>query len=370
MSPFAKSLERELASVCLVGSSGDVVKVPRGLLVSASPCLAGALDGCASPVLLMPDVTPKQMARLLRRLQGEVLEEAEEELSDIAWRYNIALPSSNSEVPLPLKKRQVDFTPPSSPESHASLPEFPRATPSPPPEALRNHGAPNTPTEHLGSDRATLSPPMHSPSAPSRLRLLLRRPPSCQPFPSCPTCSLGAWSPLPTRRRSTACSTSFRTSLPSCVPTLQLLPQDSGRRSAPLDPSRGIQGLHHVRGLREGDPGDEHPHAPPATPQAASGACTVLRRAEVQSDRGTNFTSEFFAKVLKELGIKQTLSTAYPESQGARQQSQCYVNIAVRTRNVGMRVCLLWCLLAEKLLMNHWVSPHLTYSLVGKQEAL
>lgn len=167
MSPFAKSLERELASVCLVGSSGDVVKVPRGLLVSASPCLAGALDGCASPVLLMPDVTPKQMARLLRRLQGEVLEEAEEELSDIAWRYNIALPSSNSEVPLPLKKRQVDFTPPSSPESQASLPEFPRATPSPPPEALRSHGAPNTPTEHLGSDRATLSPPMHSPSAPS-----------------------------------------------------------------------------------------------------------------------------------------------------------------------------------------------------------
>ncbi|XP_069970826.1 uncharacterized protein [Penaeus vannamei] len=53
---------------------------------------------------------------------------------------------------------------------------------------------------------------------------------------------------------------------------------------------------------------------------------------EVQSDRGTNFTSEFFAKVLKELGIKQTLSTAYPESQGARQQSQCYVNIAAPYR--------------------------------------
>ena len=39
---------------------------------------------------------------------------------------------------------------------------------------------------------------------------------------------------------------------------------------------------------------------------------------EIQSDRGSNFTSELFAKVLKELDIKQTLSAAYhPESQGA-----------------------------------------------------
>ena len=39
---------------------------------------------------------------------------------------------------------------------------------------------------------------------------------------------------------------------------------------------------------------------------------------EIQSDRGSNFTSDLFAKILKELGIKQTLSSAYhPESQGA-----------------------------------------------------
>lgn len=162
MSLFAKSLERE--SVCLVSSSGDVVRVPRGLLVSASPLLEGALDGCSSPVLLMPDVTPKQMTWLLRRLQGEVLEEAEEELSDIARRYNIALPSAN-EVPLPLKKRHVDFTPPSSPESQASLEESPRATPSPPPGDLRSHGAHTGPREVQGNARATPSPPVHSPSA-------------------------------------------------------------------------------------------------------------------------------------------------------------------------------------------------------------
>lgn len=39
---------------------------------------------------------------------------------------------------------------------------------------------------------------------------------------------------------------------------------------------------------------------------------------EVQSDRGSNFTSNLFVQILKELGIKQSLSTAYhPESQGS-----------------------------------------------------
>ena len=39
---------------------------------------------------------------------------------------------------------------------------------------------------------------------------------------------------------------------------------------------------------------------------------------EIQSDRGTNFTSDLFASILKELGISQILSSAYhPESQGA-----------------------------------------------------
>lgn len=39
---------------------------------------------------------------------------------------------------------------------------------------------------------------------------------------------------------------------------------------------------------------------------------------EIQSDRGTNFTSDLFSNVLKELDIKQTLSSAYhPESQGS-----------------------------------------------------
>ena len=39
---------------------------------------------------------------------------------------------------------------------------------------------------------------------------------------------------------------------------------------------------------------------------------------EIQSDRGSNFTSELFVRILKELDIKQTLSAAYhPESQGA-----------------------------------------------------
>lgn len=43
---------------------------------------------------------------------------------------------------------------------------------------------------------------------------------------------------------------------------------------------------------------------------------------EIQSDRGTNFTSDLFSEVLSQLGITQTLSTAYhPQSQGALERS-------------------------------------------------
>lgn len=39
---------------------------------------------------------------------------------------------------------------------------------------------------------------------------------------------------------------------------------------------------------------------------------------EIQSDRGSNFTSKLFHQILQELGIRQTLSTAeQPQSQGA-----------------------------------------------------
>ena len=39
---------------------------------------------------------------------------------------------------------------------------------------------------------------------------------------------------------------------------------------------------------------------------------------EIQSDQGSNFTSDLFKAVLKELQITQTLSTAYhPQTQGA-----------------------------------------------------
>ena len=39
---------------------------------------------------------------------------------------------------------------------------------------------------------------------------------------------------------------------------------------------------------------------------------------EIQSDRGTNFTSKLFEKTMTEWGIKHVLSSAYhPQSQGA-----------------------------------------------------
>lgn len=44
---------------------------------------------------------------------------------------------------------------------------------------------------------------------------------------------------------------------------------------------------------------------------------------DIQSDRGTNFTIVLFEEVLKQLGIKHSLSTAYhPQSQGALEKHQ------------------------------------------------
>lgn len=52
---------------------------------------------------------------------------------------------------------------------------------------------------------------------------------------------------------------------------------------------------------------------------------------EIQSDRGSNFTSDLLSNVLKELDITQTLSTAYhPESQGALER--CHQSLKTMLR--------------------------------------
>ena len=52
---------------------------------------------------------------------------------------------------------------------------------------------------------------------------------------------------------------------------------------------------------------------------------------EIQSDRGSNFTSELFTQVLQHLGIKQSLSTAYhPQSQGALERQHQTIKAMIR----------------------------------------
>ena len=56
---------------------------------------------------------------------------------------------------------------------------------------------------------------------------------------------------------------------------------------------------------------------------------------EVQSDRGTNFTSGVFQSVMCELGITQVLSSAYhPESQGPFERCHQTLKSMVRTFSV------------------------------------
>ena len=54
---------------------------------------------------------------------------------------------------------------------------------------------------------------------------------------------------------------------------------------------------------------------------------------EIQSDRGTNFTSDLFKAVTTALGITQTLSTAYhPQSQGALERCHQTLKSLLRTK--------------------------------------
>ena len=45
----------------------------------------------------------------------------------------------------------------------------------------------------------------------------------------------------------------------------------------------------------------------------------------VQSDQGSNFMSGIFQQVMHELGIKQYISSAYPESQGALEKYDKFI---------------------------------------------
>lgn len=149
--------------VVLICMTGEPLRAPRSLLAEASPYLKSVLDKCASPVLVMPDVTLGEMVELIEYLKGDGPSQVEGRLLEIAQRYSIRTSSPKSTPYLPFKKRRLELTPPSSPEL---APQDVR--PSPPkesPEAASSSPArPDSPTSSTEEPRG-VTPPALSPSA-------------------------------------------------------------------------------------------------------------------------------------------------------------------------------------------------------------
>lgn len=156
--------------VVLVCMSGDALRAPRSLLAESSSYLKSVLDKCASPVLVMPDVTLGEMVELIEYLKGDGPAQVEGRLLEIAQRYSIRTSSPKSTPYLPFKKRRLELTPPSSPElapqdvKAAPLPSPPKESPEAAPGLASSPARPESPTSSSEEPRG-VTPPALSPSA-------------------------------------------------------------------------------------------------------------------------------------------------------------------------------------------------------------
>ena len=122
--------------ITLVCTSGDTFKVSQKLLEESSNYLSQVLMNCNSKVLLFPDVQFEDLKNLMDQVEsGRTFDE---NLCEIALKYGFK--PENTEH-LPLKKRPLEHSPPSSPEliidesysPREESPSYPRSV-SPPSE--------------------------------------------------------------------------------------------------------------------------------------------------------------------------------------------------------------------------------------------
>lgn len=102
-------LDKVLTLVC---SSGETIQVPENLLEESSMYIKQVLLNSSSKVLLFPGVQLDDLKKLISQIEtGSCMDES---LREIANKYGFK--SENVEPNLPLKKRPLDNSPPSSPE--------------------------------------------------------------------------------------------------------------------------------------------------------------------------------------------------------------------------------------------------------------
>ena len=98
--------------VTLVCTSGETLQVSQNILMESSNYLSQVLSTSLSTVLLFPDVNFEDLNDLIKQVEsGSTFDE---NLSEIAVKYGFK--NENVEAHLPLKKRPLEHSPPSSPE--------------------------------------------------------------------------------------------------------------------------------------------------------------------------------------------------------------------------------------------------------------
>ena len=101
--------------ICLMSIYGETLQVSQNLLENSSSYIHQVISNSKSKVLLFPDVQFEDLTDLMDHVQfGTALEENSHR---IALKYGLK-PVTTGETHLPLKKRPLELTPPSSPEDH------------------------------------------------------------------------------------------------------------------------------------------------------------------------------------------------------------------------------------------------------------
>ena len=98
--------------ITLVCTSGETFQVAQSILMESSNYLSQVLSTSSSTVLLFPDVNFDDLNDLIKQVESGGT--FDENLSEIAVKYGFK--SENVETHLPLKKRPLEHSPPSSPE--------------------------------------------------------------------------------------------------------------------------------------------------------------------------------------------------------------------------------------------------------------
>lgn len=292
----APQVPRDVALVCM---TGEVLRAPKSLLSDASPYLKNVLEKCSSPVLVMPDVSLGEMVDLLEFLRGDGPVQLEGRILEIAKRYSIKtrspkmkVTSPKSSAPyLPFKKRRLELTPPSSPESFPPQ-DAPVHYPSPLRETAHPVSAPVSPA------RSSSSPPLDSSPASPEVEPRVVTPPALSP--SALQGHIGAFPLLPFLLQSSMLARSGMFQAAPAFPHLMASPQAQFQTAALLGQTSPVMPLmspHETPTSVNSSPGTPvsilpRPFAQPQSPAASvfSGRTNSPQSLVPCEDCGKSFT--------------------------------------------------------------------------------